>query len=112
MTGLGLACHISSRTKFDRKNYSYPDLMKGYQISQYDAPIATGGYLEIDTDGHTSKVGITRVHLEEDVAKLQHVREPSFAAPGGGNHKPGGRGESYSLVDVKPFRSAPDGDSE
>ena len=100
MTGLGLACHISSRTKFDRKNYPYPDLMKGYQISQYDAPIATGGYLEIDTDGHTSKVGITRVHLEEDVAKLQHVREPSFAAPGGGNHKPGGRGESYSLVDV------------
>ena len=100
MTGLGLNCRISAKTKFDRKNYPYPDLMKGYQISQYDTPIATGGYLEIDTDGHASKVGITRVHLEEDVAKLQHVREPSLAAPGGGSHNPGGRGESYSLVDV------------
>ena len=100
MTGLGLNCHISSRSKFDRKNYPYPDLMKGYQISQYDVPIATKGYLEVDVDGHISRVGITRVHLEEDVAKLQHVREPSFAASGGGSHQPRGRGESYSLVDV------------
>ena len=86
MTGLALDCHISPYTKFDRKNYPYPDLMKGYQISQYDTPIALGGCLQVETAGHTTNVGITRVHLEEDVAKLQHVREPS--------------GENYSLVDV------------
>ena len=86
MTGLALDCHISPYTKFDRKNYPYPDLMKGYQISQYDTPIALGGCLQVETAGHTTNVGITRVHLEEDVAKLQHVREPS--------------GETYSLVDV------------
>ena len=85
MTGLALNCSISPQTKFDRKNYPYPDLMKGYQISQYDMPIATGGYLEVDTDGHITTVGITRVHLEEDVAKLQHVN---------------GHGEPHSLVDV------------
>ncbi len=100
MTGLGLNCRISPRTKFDRKNYPYPDLMKGYQISQYDYPIAIGGHLEIDVDGHTSRVGITRVHLEEDVAKLQHVREAYYAVSGGGGSRAGGRGESYSLVDV------------
>ena len=86
MTGLALNSRISPYTKFDRKNYPYPDLMKGYQISQYDTPIATGGYLEIDGDSHMRRVGMTRVHLEEDVAKLQHIRDP--------------RGESYSLVDV------------
>ena len=86
MTGLALDCHISAYTKFDRKNYPYPDLMKGYQISQYDAPIASEGCLEVVTDDHTTGVGITRVHLEEDVAKLQHVRES--------------RGEPHSLVDV------------
>ena len=85
-TGLSLNCLISSYTKFDRKNYPYPDLMKGYQISQYDTPIATGGYLDIDVNNHTTRVGITRVHQEEDVAKLQHER--------------GLHGESYSLVDV------------
>ena len=86
MTGLALNCRISPDTKFDRKNYPYPDLMKGYQISQYDSPIAIGGFLELDGDSPTTKVGITRVHLEEDVAKLQHVRDAS--------------GESFSLVDV------------
>ena len=86
MTGLALNCHISDHTKFDRKNYPYPDLMKGYQISQYDSPVATNGCLEIDVDGRSSRIGITRVHQEEDVAKLQHVRE--------------GVGEPYSLVDV------------
>ena len=86
MTGLALDCRISGRTKFDRKNYPYPDLMKGYQISQYDAPIATGGYLDLEAEGGIKRVGITRVHLEEDVAKLQHVRD----GPQG----------SYSLVDV------------
>ena len=85
-TGLALGCEISGRTKFDRKNYPYPDLMKGYQISQYDMPIAHDGCLEIDVNGHTKSVGITRVHLEEDVAKLMHRSEPF--------------GEGYSLMDV------------
>ena len=86
MTGLALSCTISDYTKFDRKNYPYPDLMKGYQISQYDNPIAKVGQMEIEVDNERKKVGITRVHLEEDVAKLVHVA-PAFEAP-------------YSLVDV------------
>jgi aspartyl-tRNA(Asn)/glutamyl-tRNA(Gln) amidotransferase subunit B len=85
MTALALNCTVADYTKFDRKNYPYPDLMKGYQISQYDAPIGLKGWLSIDVDGKTKRVGITRVHLEEDVAKLQH------RASGG---------EEYSLVDV------------
>jgi aspartyl-tRNA(Asn)/glutamyl-tRNA(Gln) amidotransferase subunit B len=86
MTALALHCTISDYTKFDRKNYPYPDLMKGYQISQYDAPFGVNGWLLIDVDGKEKKAGITRVHLEEDVAKLLHR-----AIPGEG---------SYSLVDV------------
>ena len=86
MTGLALNCTISPYTKFDRKNYPYPDLMKGYQISQYDLPVASGGFLDLDVDGKPTRVGITRVHLEEDVAKLVHLRD--------------GSGEAYSLVDV------------
>ena len=86
MTALALNCEVAEFTKFDRKNYPYPDLMKGYQISQYDAPISRKGYLTIEVDGQRKRVGITRVHLEEDVAKLLHR-----AGPGG---------EDYSLVDV------------
>ncbi len=86
MTALALNCIISEYTKFDRKNYPYPDLMKGYQISQYDAPFGHGGWLTIEVNGQKKKVGITRVHLEEDVAKLIHRTSPE--------------GESYSLVDV------------
>jgi aspartyl-tRNA(Asn)/glutamyl-tRNA(Gln) amidotransferase subunit B len=86
MTGIALNCTVSGRTKFDRKNYPYPDLMKGYQISQYDNPIAHKGWLQVDVNGKTHRIGITRVHLEEDVAKLTHIRESS--------------GEMYSLVDV------------
>ena len=86
MTALALHCTVSEYTKFDRKNYPYPDLMKGYQISQYDAPIGHHGYLNIEVDGKSKAIGITRVHLEEDVAKLLH-RSPLDE-------------ESYSLVDV------------
>ncbi len=86
MTALALNCSISGYTKFDRKNYPYPDLMKGYQISQYDAPLGQKGWLTIEVDGKKKKVGITRVHLEEDVAKLLHRTSPY--------------GGAYSLVDV------------
>jgi len=86
MTALALNCAISDYTRFDRKNYPYPDLMKGYQISQSYAPIGYDGYLTIDVDGQTKKIGMDNVHLEEDVAKLLHRTSPD--------------GEAYSLVDV------------
>jgi len=73
MTALALHCELPDHTRFDRKNYFYPDLMKGYQISQYDAPIGRAGWLDIEVDGQTKRIGITRVHLEEDVAKSMHM---------------------------------------
>ena len=85
-TALALDCTVSELTKFDRKNYPYPDLMKGYQISQYDTPIGHHGWLTIYTNGEKKQVGITRIHLEEDVAKLLHRESPA--------------GEAYTLVDV------------
>lgn len=85
-TGLALECDILKVTKFDRKNYPYPDLMKGYQISQYDHPVAVNGNLIINTDNGDKKIGITRVHLEEDVARLLHRTDD--------------KGRAYSLVDI------------
>ncbi len=73
MIGLALHCTIASHSKFDRKNYPYPDLMKGYQISQYDLPLCTDGYLDVSVGGERRRVGIERVHMEEDVAKLLHI---------------------------------------
>ncbi|OLC96920.1 MAG: Asp-tRNA(Asn)/Glu-tRNA(Gln) amidotransferase GatCAB subunit B [Acidobacteria bacterium] len=69
---LALNCTIRERSRFARKNYFYPDLPKGYQISQYELPLATGGWLEIEVAGARKRIGITRLHLEEDAAKNLH----------------------------------------
>jgi aspartyl-tRNA(Asn)/glutamyl-tRNA(Gln) amidotransferase subunit B len=78
VTALALNCTIPEYTKFDRKNYFYPDLMKGYQISQYDSPIGKEGWLSIDSNGMKKRINITRVHLEEDTAKLRHSGDCSL----------------------------------
>jgi len=71
-TGLALGCTIHEKSIFARKNYFYPDLPKGYQISQFEEPIATHGHLDIEVDGVTRRVGITRAHMEEDAGKNVH----------------------------------------
>lgn len=70
--GLALNCKIARFTKFDRKNYYYPDLPKNFQTSQYDLPICENGYLDIEVNGETRRIGITRIHMEEDAGKLVH----------------------------------------
>ena len=82
MIGLALDCSISSKTKFDRKQYFYPDLMKGYQISQFDEPICYEGFVELSSG---KKIRINRVHMEEDVAKLTHINTSD---------------SNYSLLDI------------
>lgn len=84
LLGLALNCEIPSRCKFDRKQYFYPDLPKGYQISQYDEPICVNGYINIKG----KRIGITRAHLEEDAGKLVHAGADGIA------------GSVYSLVDL------------
>ncbi len=78
---MALNCEIATDTKFDRKNYFYPDNPKAYQISQYDKPIGEHGWIEIEVNGNKKRIGITRLHLEEDAGKLTHT------------------GDGYSLVD-------------
>ncbi|REK71657.1 Asp-tRNA(Asn)/Glu-tRNA(Gln) amidotransferase subunit GatB [Paenibacillus paeoniae] len=70
---LALNCTIADVSKFDRKNYFYPDSPKAYQISQYDQPIGENGWIDIEVNGETKRIGITRLHLEEDAGKLTHV---------------------------------------
>lgn len=69
---LALNCEIGEESKFDRKNYFYPDLPKAYQISQYDKPIGQNGWIDIEVNGQKKRIGITRLHLEEDAGKLIH----------------------------------------
>jgi aspartyl-tRNA(Asn)/glutamyl-tRNA(Gln) amidotransferase subunit B len=71
--GLATNCSIAPRSIFARKNYFYPDLPKGYQISQYELPICADGRLDIEVDGETKRIGITRIHMEEDAGKLVHM---------------------------------------
>ena len=85
MTALALNCPISEHTRFDRKNYPYPDLVKGYQISQSGAPLTQKGSISIGVDGVTKQIGINHIHLEEDTSKLLHRSTP---------------GGDYSLVDI------------
>ncbi|RAP35215.1 Asp-tRNA(Asn)/Glu-tRNA(Gln) amidotransferase GatCAB subunit B, partial [Candidatus Marinamargulisbacteria bacterium SCGC AAA071-K20] len=79
MAGLALNCKIRNTSVFSRKNYFYPDLPKGYQISQFDKPICEDGYLDIEVNGETKRIGITRIHMEEDAGKLVHQGADSIA---------------------------------
>jgi len=76
----GIAAHskISKFSRFARKNYFYPDLPKGYQVSQYELPIVKGGFIEIDLPEGRKKIGLVRAHMEEDAGKLIHQRDVSF----------------------------------
>ncbi len=76
ITGLAIGATVPAATRWDRKNYFYPDLPKGYQISQYDLPLASAGNLVVDTSGGPVRIGIRRAHLEEDTAKLVHATGP------------------------------------
>src|ERR1019366_8703444 len=78
-TGLGLEAQINHRSTFDRKNYFYPDLPQGYQISQYKSPIVGAGEVIVDlADGESVTVGIERLHLEQDAGKSLHDRHPTL----------------------------------
>jgi aspartyl-tRNA(Asn)/glutamyl-tRNA(Gln) amidotransferase subunit B len=72
-------CEVSNKSRFARKNYFYPDLPKGYQISQYEEPLSKKGWLEIDSNGSKKRIGITRIHLEEDAGKLIHENSKSMS---------------------------------
>lgn len=88
LIGLAMNCEVTEFCQFHRKNYFYPDMPKDYQISQYDLPLCIDGYLDVGEDKQTSRIGITRVHMEEDTGKLIHI---------GGSGRI--HGADYSLVD-------------
>jgi aspartyl-tRNA(Asn)/glutamyl-tRNA(Gln) amidotransferase subunit B len=89
LIGLALNCRIAGWCRFARKNYFYPDMPKNFQISQYDEPLCVDGWLDVETEGRTVRVGIERVHLEEDTGKSSHI--------GGSTGRI--HGATYSLVD-------------
>ncbi|MDQ6980539.1 MAG: Asp-tRNA(Asn)/Glu-tRNA(Gln) amidotransferase GatCAB subunit B, partial [Ghiorsea sp.] len=72
LTGLAINADINLESKFDRKNYFYPDLPKGYQITQFTVPIVEGGYIDIPTKDGEKRLGVTRIHMEEDAGKSMH----------------------------------------
>lgn len=74
--GLATNCSIAPKSIFARKNYFYPDLPKGFQISQFETPICEGGYIDIEVEGYTKRIGITRIHMEEDAGKSIHDQDP------------------------------------
>ena len=78
MTGIALHCTVQPHNVFARKNYVYPDLPKGYQVSQYELPLCTDGYVEVATEEGIKRIGVVRVHLEEDTGKLQHEGRSSL----------------------------------
>lgn len=105
LVGLALSCSIAERSKWDRKNYFYPDLPKAYQISQYDLPLCFDGAVDVptldedgepDPDGETTRIGIIRAHLEEDAGKLMHELPADMGGGGVGD----GGAHNGSIVDL------------